>query len=333
VLSAIGVVASLVVAGALVVLLRPLLGARLPWASLVASVAGGGILVGAGAGLGIVALPFALGLAALGLPVAIAVEAGAVVAGRSRLVVPLLWGIVALPVSALVPIALTAGCWTSACGFEDFGGALPLFTSSAALLLSAVLGAPAASLAAPSRARTLGTVAVMWAGYALWLAHLEAAIDPYVPRLLLSALVVPACAALAWLVVSVLGEHGTRVDLALAGGAVAGMIAAAPGAASVAFPWSALVGALAGAAAGAVHAAPPVRRAGPAVQWALSGWVAAAVGFLAPPFSADSVGILYSAQFGLLGVPALALVAVSAGSALVGLLLRRGGAAAQSPNG
>jgi Amt family ammonium transporter len=54
---------------------------------------------------------------------------------------------------------------------------------------------------------------------------------------------------------------------------------------------------------------------------------ATAVGFLAPPISGDTVGILFSAQVGVLATPLMAFFGVAIGAALVSapvwVLLRR----------
>jgi hypothetical protein len=95
----------------------------------------------------------------------------------------------------------------------------------------------------------------------------------------------------------------------------------------VSFPWSAVVGILAGIVAALIHSARPIARAGPAPRWGLTLLGATAVGFLAPPVWGDTIGILFSAQVGILAAPLMAFLGVAVGSALVSapvwVLLRR----------
>jgi hypothetical protein len=105
------------------------------------------------------------------------------------------------------------------------------------------------------------------------------------------------------------------------------MVAIVPGAVTVSFPWSLLVGALAGAVGALVHGARGVVAAGVATRWALTIMVATAVGYFAPPVSGDTIGFLFSASIGGFVPPATAFVAVALlsllASAPLWILLRR----------
>ena len=83
---------------------------------------------------------------------------------------------------------------------------------------------------------------MLWLGFAVWLAHLEGAIDQYVPRILLAAVLSPIAGAIAWLAVDGLRAMGQHPGRSLAFGLLAGMVAIMPGAVTVSFPWVLLVG-------------------------------------------------------------------------------------------
>ncbi|MEO8529470.1 MAG: hypothetical protein ABI435_10360, partial [Pseudolysinimonas sp.] len=148
-----------------------------------------------------------------------------------------------------------------------------------------------------------------------------------IPRILLAGAVGPLAGAAGWLLVDRLKVVNRSVVRSLAFGFFAGIAATASGAVTVSFPWSVVVGALAGVFGALIHSARGVSRAGIATRWGLTLLIAAAVGFLAPPIAGDTVGVLFSAQVGVLNTPLLAFLGVAVGSLVVSapawLLLRR----------
>jgi Amt family ammonium transporter len=317
-------------------LVRPILGGRMVWpalgAALVSAVATSlvGVLSGAGD------LAYFVGLSSFAMPVLVVLEAAAIAAGADRVgrwTLMLAWGVLVFPVVATVPLLATADCVTADCRFEDFGGALPLFLSASVFILLAWLPATATTLrpaldrAALSGGAAAGALLSFWLAFAVWLASLEGAIDSYTPRILLAGVVGPASAAIGWFIFDQLRDirrHGFR---SLGAGIFAGIAATAPGAVSVSFPWSVVVGGLAGVIAGLVYSAPVGQNAGVATRWGLALAAATAVGFLAPPISGDTVGILFSAQVSALFVPAVTFTGVALYALLVStpawIVLRR----------
>src|SRR5690606_21829046 len=143
------------------------------------------------------------------------------------------------------------------------------------------------------------------------------AVDVYTPRIVAAGLLGPSAAALGWFLVDRLRDLGRSWVRGLGPGLLAGMLASAPGAVTVSFPWTIVVGGLAGIVAGLVHATAGARQAGVATRWGMTLLAATAVGFLAPPIWGDTVGILFSAQVSALLIPAVAIVGVSLYSLLV----------------
>jgi Amt family ammonium transporter len=301
-------------------LVRPVLGGRMLWPAIAAAALTTFVTTSLGLLTGAARLDFLLGISAFTLPVLVLLEAAAIGSGADRVarwVLMLVWGLIVFPAAALIPLLATESCRFHGCGIVDFGGALPLFVSSSAYVLLAW---------SPIRARPVplvrGTEAIagilgFWIAFAVWLASLEAALDPYVARILLAGVVGPAAGALGWLLVDTLKATGRPVTRSLGFGFLAGIAATASGAVTVSFPWSAVVGALAGIVAGVIHAARPLAAAGIAPRWGLSLLGATAVGFLAPPISGDTVGILFSAQVGVLWAPIIAFFGVAVGAAAV----------------
>jgi hypothetical protein len=160
-------------------------------------------------------------------------------------------------------------------------------------------------------------VLAFWIAFAIWLASLEAALDVYIPRILLAGAVGPLAGAAGWLLVDRLRAVDRVAVRSLGFGFFAGIVATASGAVTVSFPWSVLVGALAGVFGALIHSARGISRTGIATRWGLTLLGAAAVGFLAPPVAGDTVGVLFSAQVGVLNTPLMAFLGVAGGSAVV----------------
>jgi Amt family ammonium transporter len=237
---------------------------------------------------------------------------------------------VVFPAALLVPLLATSGCLAPDCGFEDFGAALPLVVSSAAFVLLAWLPAGVherSEPARPSNPRAIVATALLWPASVAWLMHLEGMIDDYSPRIALAAVVIPVASAAGWLAVDRLRNKPRPVGRSLALGLAAGMVVALPGAVSVGMPWAPIAGALAGAVAALVFSASERDVAGLAARWGMTLLAAAAVGFVAPAISGDTVGLIFAARASVLTVPLLALVAVAtfsvAVSAPVWVLVRR----------
>jgi Amt family ammonium transporter len=248
----------------------------------------------------------------------------------ARWTLVLAWAVVVFPAAVIVPPLISTRCTALECSIEDFGGALALLISSGSLVLLAWLPAglaPGRELDRGTWRSVGGPVLLLWLGFAIWLIHLEGAIDAYVPRILMAAVLAPVAGALSWLLVDVLRASGQHPGRSLTFGLVAGMVAILPGAVTVSFPWSLVVGGLAGAVGALVHGARSVAAAGVATRWAVTILVATAIGYFAPPISGDTVGLLFSPR--LLGIvpPTLAFAAVVAfsliASAPLWILLRR----------
>jgi hypothetical protein len=337
----VGVVASLVAAAAVLVLVRPVLQVRMLWPALIATAASGILTVVVGRLTGLGSLEFLIGIAAFALPVVLLLESAAAASGAdafARRLIMLVWGLVVFPTSALVPLALTAGCLAPDCGFEDFGAALPLLVSSSAFVLLAWLPAGVRErvrLDRVSGRRTVVAGLVLWAASAVWLAHLEGTVDEFTPRILLAAVVGPVAGSIGWLVADVL--RGTRRSTArsLMLGLVAGMVATLPGAVAVGMPWSPIVGLLAGGLASLLYSLRTVQGTSLAARWGIAMLAAAAVGFLAPPISGDTIGVIFAARAGVLSVPVLVFVGVAVFSAAVSVpvwvLVRRHAARERIP--
>ena len=311
-------------------LVRPVIGGRMIWPALGAAALTMLVTSVAGALSGVARLDYLLALSAFTLPVLVLLEAAAIGAGADRLArwaLMLTWGVVVFPAAALVPLALTAPCRFTGCAFVDFGGALPLFVSASAFVLLAWSPRRPRSLPIPRGQEALAGVLGFWVAFALWLTSLEAALDAYLPRILLAGAVGPAAAALGWVLVDRLRAVDRPVTRSLGFGFLAGIAATTSGAVTVSFPWSAVVGVLAGMFAALIHSARLIVRAGAAPRWGLTLLGATAVGFLAPPVWGDTIGILFSAQVGILAAPLMAFLGVAVGSALVSapvwLLVRR----------
>jgi hypothetical protein len=311
-------------------LVRPVLGGRMVWPAIAAAVLTTLVTSGLGILSGAARLDYLLGLSAFALPVLVLLEAAAIGSGADRLarwVLMLAWGLVVFPGAALIPLIVTEPCRFSGCGFEDFGGALPLFVSASAYVLLAWTLPDARPLPQVGGSEAIAGVLGFWFAFALWLTSLEADLDAYIPRILLAGVVGPAAAALGWLLVDRAKASGRAASRSLGFGFLAGIAATASGAVIVSFPWSAVVGVLAGIFGALIHSARPLATGGIAPRWGLTLLGATAVGFLAPPISGDTMGILFSAQVGVLLTPLMAFLGVALGAALVSgpvwVLLRR----------
>lgn len=319
----VGVLAALVAAGAVIVLLRPVLGGRMPWPALVVAAGSALLTIGIGGLTGAASLTFLAGIAAFTVPILVLLQAAAIASGADRFarwLLLLVWGLLVFPAACLVPLLATRGCLAPECGFEDFGGALPLIVSSSAFLLLAWLPAGVherAEPVRPSSRRVVAAVLLLWLATITWLVHLEGTVDEYTPRIALAAFVAPGASALGWLAVDRLRAVRRPVTRSLVLGLAVGMVVAIPGAVSVGMPWSAIVGLLAGAVAALVFSLSARDVAGLAARWGMTILAAIAVGFVAPAVSGDTVGLIFSARAAVLTVPVLVLVAVAAFSVAV----------------
>ena len=220
------------------------------------------------------------------------------------------WAGFVFPVCVIVPALLYRMCGAPECRVEDFGGALALLVSSAASVLLAWRANAGVEDARWSR--FAAPVVVLWVAAAAWLASLEGVVDAYTVRILLAALLAPLAGGLAWLLVDVLRRARRHPLRSFADGVVAGLVAIIPGAASVSFPWSFVVGALAGAAAALVFGATRIASAGRAGHWALVVLTATAIGYLAPAISGDTIGFVFSGRVAAFLPPLATFVAVAA---------------------
>lgn len=319
----VGVLAALVAAGAMIVLVRPVLSGRMPWPALAAGLAAAALTIVIGRAAGAASLEFLIGVSAFTLPVLVLLEAAAIASGADRFarwLLLLAWGLLVFPAATIVPLVATRGCLAPECGFEDFGGALPLIVSSSAFVLLAWLPAGVHERAEPRRPssrRVIAAIVLLWLATIVWLAHLEGTIDAYTPRIALAAVVAPVTSALGWLAVDRLRNVARPVGRSLVLGLAVGTVVALPGAVSVGMPWSPIVGLLAGAVAALVFSVSERDVAGLAARWGMTVLVAIALGFVAPAVSGDTVGLIFSARAAVLTVPVLVLVAVSTFSVVV----------------
>lgn len=301
-------------------LVRPVLGGRMIWPAITAAVLTTAVTTTIGVAADIARVDYLLGISAFTLPVLVLLEAAAIASGAdgvARWVLMLTWGLIVFPAAALIPLLVTASCRFDGCGIIDFGGALPLFVSSAAYVLLAWSPTRAATVSPARGKEAIVGIVGFWIAFALWLASLEAAVDTYLPRIVFAGVIGPAAGALGWLLVDQLRATGRPFTRSLGFGFLAGIAATAPGAVAVSFPWSAAVGALAGILGAVILSAKPFVAAGVAPRWGLALLGATAVGFLAPPISGDTVGILFSAQVGVLWAPLLAFLGVTLGAAVI----------------
>jgi hypothetical protein len=290
--------------------------------------------------VGAASLDFLIGVSVFALPVLVVLQAAATASGADRFalwLLPGVWGLVVFPAATIVPLLATRGCLAPDCGYEDFGGALPLVVSSSAFLLLAWLPAgvrEGAPVDRPSSRRAVLATGVLWLATIVWLVHLEGMLDSYAPRIALAELVAPIASALGWLAVDRLRNVPRRAGRSLVLGLAVGLVVALPGAVSVGMPWLPIAGALAGAVGAVVYSASD-RDAGLTARWGATVLAAVAVGFVAPAVSGDTVGLIFSARAAVLAIPVLVLVAVStfavAVSAPVWVLVRRHAARERIP--
>ena len=164
----------------------------------------------------------------------------------ARWTLVLAWAVVIFPAAVVVPPLISSSCTALECTIEDFGGALALLISSGSLVLLAWLPGgrrPAARQLERGTWRSVGgPVLLLWLGFVVWLAHLEGAIDEYIPRIVIAAVLAPIAGAAGWLLVDLLRASGQHPGRSLVFGVLAGMVAIVPGAVTVSFPWSLLVG-------------------------------------------------------------------------------------------
>lgn len=281
--------------------------------SLLALVLGGGASVALGAWTGAESVPFLLASSFALVPVALLVDGAAEEAAPGQSVVAwtlvLVWAGIVYPLAAIAPSVVFAGCEDGECRVEDFGGALALFVSAAASVMLA-WRAPSSDAREGWGRFALPAVAI-WASGAVWLSSLEGVVDAYTPRILLAAVLAPVGGAAAWLLVDLLRRARRHPVRSAADGLLAGLVAIAPGAAGISFPWSLAVGALAGAAAALVYGSRRLSSGGRAGHWALVVLASTAVGYLAPAVSGDTVGFVFSGRITALFPPVAAFAAVA----------------------
>ena len=311
-------------------LVRPVLGGRMVWPAIVAAILTTVVTSLVGTLTDVARIDYLLGLSAFALPVLVLLEAAAIGAGSDALgrwLLMLGWGLIVFPGAALLPLVITDPCRLNGCGFTDFGGALALFASASAYVLLAGRPPGAARPALVRGSEAIAAVLGFWVMFAIWLASLEADLDAYIPRILLAGVVGPVAGALGWLLVDRLKAVGRSPVRSLGFGFLAGIAATASGAVSVSFPWTAVVAVLAGMVAALIHSSLPLTRAGAATRWGFTLLGATAMGFLAPPVWGDAVGILFSAEVGVLATPLMAFFGVAVGSLAVSapiwVLIRR----------
>jgi len=220
------------------------------------------------------------------------------------------WSGVVFPICVVVPPLLYRTCGAPECRVEDFGASLALLVSSSASVLLAWRANSVAE--GPGWVRFAAPVALLWVSAAAWLVSLEGAVDAYTARILLAAVLSPLAGGLAWLLVDVLRQTGRHPVRSFADGVAAGLVAIVPGAASVSFPWSLVVGASAGAAAALVFGAKRIASAGRAGHWALVALSATAIGYLAPAISGDTIGFMFSGRIAAFLPPLATFLAVAA---------------------
>ena len=326
---------------ALLAIVRPVMSLRMTWPAVGAAAAGAAVTITVGLLTHAAPLPYLVGISAFAVPVLVLLEAATLISGADRLarwVFLLIWAVIVFPAAALVPLIATAGCGGTDCELQDFGGALPLLVSSSAFVVFAWLPAGMVETFRPDHVTAVRAVAgilLLWLAYVIWLADLEGAVDDYTVRILFAAGVGPVAAAVGWLVVDLARRVQRPPTRSLAFGLLAGMAATIPGAVTVAFPWSAIVGVLAGVIGAGVASSRAVSRAAFATRWGLVVLIATAVGFLAPSISGDTVGILFSGELDVLEVPVISFAAVTVFSLVVSapawILLRRHAARARIP--
>ncbi len=337
----VGLLASLLATGSILVLVRPVLGSRMPWGALATTAASTILTVAVGWLLGAASIEFLIGVSVFALPVLVLLEAAAIASGADRFarwLVMVVWGLVVFPGALLVPLIATAGCLAPECGFEDFGASLPLVVSSSAFVLLAWLPAGVherSETARPSSRRAVAATAMLWFAMIAWLIHLEGMIDSYSPRIALAALVVPIASALGWLAVDRLRNVSRPARRSLVLGLAVGMVVALPGAVSVGMPWAPITGLFAGAASALVFSLSERDVAGLAARWGMTVLTAISVGFVAPAVSGDTVGLIFAARAAVLTAPLLVLIGVAtfsvAVSAPVWVLVRRHAARERIP--
>lgn len=259
-------------------------------------------------------IPFLIAISFGAAPIAILLgaAAGETAPGRRSVARLLVWtwsGLV-FPACVIVPSILFRTCAAPECRVEDFGGGLALLVSSSASVLLA--WRTHAEPEGRGWLRFTMAVALLWVGAAAWLVGLEGALDAYTGRIMLAAVLSPLAGGFAWLVVDLLRQSGRHPVRSFADGVVAGLVAIVPGAASVSFPWSLVVGALAGAAAALVFGASRIASAGRAGHWALVVLTATAIGYLAPAISGDTIGFMFSGRLAAFVPPVATFLAVAA---------------------
>lgn len=329
----VGIAAAALATLALFVLARPIMDGRMLWPALSAGVLGALLTTGCGAIFHIAPTGYLVGISVFAVPILVLMEAAAIGSGASRTgrwILMLTWGGIVFPLTALLPLSLTASCAGTDCELEDFGGTLPLLVSSSAFVLLAWLPAGVVERAPVdphSNRRAIAAMLVLWLAVVLWLVQLEGAIDDYTSQILIAVLLGPLAGGIGWFVADRARGVSRPAVRSLLLGVITGLVAMMPGAVTVTFPWLLGVGALAGAMGSLAYSSRASAAAGIATRWGLVMLTTAAVGFFAPAISGDSVGILFSAHLDVLAVPIVSFVGVTLFSLVLSapawVLLRR----------
>ncbi|QNE46922.1 ammonium transporter [Glaciihabitans sp. INWT7] len=207
-------------------------------------------------------------------------------------------------------------------GVIDLGGGVPTLVGGGAVALGTALTRGRGRIALPPKTRgwrVLIPAILAWIAGVGWVVGLELAADDMVPVIAVSALVMPALAAVAASLVERI-RFGRTTPSAIVVGLLAGIAAVVPACAFVTAPLAAVIGVIVGAVTGVL----PQRMSGwPATALALG---AAISTMLLGAFGAH-IGYIYTGQpelaFGQLSIVLLAVVGGGAVGTLLGWLSRR----------
>lgn len=206
----------------------------------------------------------------------------------------------------------------------DHGGSLAVNVAAGAAALGVLLatGSRSPHLRTATISRGTGVVAVvaLCAGWVVWLAGIELAIDGMTPGILLNGVVGALGGAVGWLVVQLI-RHQSMTLAAVAAGLVSGLVSVTAGA-SLFTPVSA---AAAGILAGGAACIFTLRRVGSSrrQQWFVVGshLIAGAVGIGVLGLLASGMGFLFTGQLGLIQNQVLGTVLVAGYSTAVSFVL------------
>ena len=229
--------------------------------------------------------------------------------------------VVFLPVAATV-FGTTFDPFGTKLGVVDLGGALPTLVAGGTVALGMTLFRRSPVIALPVRIHgwsMLVPAGLAWAGGVGWLVGLELAADDMVPIIVVSAILIPASAAIAASIVERLRFRRTTAPGAVTG-LFAGIAAAVPSSAFVTPPLAVVIG----LGVGAVSAVLPAGlRAWPAMPLA----VGAAISVVLLGAFGTNIGYIYTGQpeliLGQLVITLIAAVGGAAVGAAIGWIFRR----------